>query len=194
MQITDLGHGRGWLNAPAAASLRRVDAQIGHPLQITEAGRTPAQQQVHWDRYQRYLNGGPWAPLAARPGTSPHEFGNAIDTDERLVAVLAEHGWWRPLASEPWHFVYRAWADKHINDPAPSPVPIPIPEPTQEDEMIFINIKGKAGARRGGCYAIMRDNDGNLFARHIGAPLPTAPTAEDERSIAELQASIPGLA
>lgn len=71
----------------------------------------------------------------------------------------------------------------------------PIPEPTQEDEMTasFINIKGKAGARRGGCYAIMRDNEGNLFARHVGEPLAGAPTAADERSIADLQASIPGL-
>lgn len=115
-----LAGGRGWLNAAAAASLARVDAEIGHLLQITEAGRTRGEQQEHWDRYQAYLNGGPWAPLAARPGTSPHEFGNAIDTNERLVGLLARHGWSRPLPSEPWHFVYNSNNDQHRNDPAPA--------------------------------------------------------------------------
>ena len=120
MQVTQLSDGRGWLNAPAAASLGRVDASIGHPLQVTEAGRSRAGQQAHWDRYVRYLNGGPWAPLAAKPGSSPHEFGNAIDTNERLVSLLAGHGWSRPLKSEPWHFVYNPNNDRHRFDPAPA--------------------------------------------------------------------------
>lgn len=115
-----LAGGRGWLNAAAAASIARVDAAIGHLLQITEAGRTEAEQQAHWKRYLAYLNGGPWAPLAAKPRTSPHEFGNAIDTNERLVALLAEHGWSRPLKSEPWHFVYNPNNDQHRYDPAPA--------------------------------------------------------------------------
>ena len=120
MQVTQLSDGRGWLNAPAAASLARVDASIGHPLQITEAGRSKAEQRAHYDRYMRYLRGGPWAPLAAAPGSSPHEFGNAIDTNERLVALLAAHGWSRPLKSEPWHFVYNPNNDRHRFDPAPA--------------------------------------------------------------------------
>lgn len=120
MTRVSLGGGRGWLNAAAAASLARVDAEIRHLLQITEAGRTRGEQQEHWDRYQAYLNGGPWAPLAAKPGTSPHEFGNAIDTNERLVGLLAEHGWSRPLKSEPWHFVYNLTNDHHRYEPAPA--------------------------------------------------------------------------
>lgn len=120
MQVTQLSGGRGWLNAPAAGSLARVDRAIGHPLQITEAGRTRAEQQAHYDRYMRYLRGGPWAPLAAAPGSSPHEFGNAIDTNERLVTLLATHGWSRPLKVEPWHFVYNANNDRHRYDPAPA--------------------------------------------------------------------------
>lgn len=111
--MVDLGSGRGWLNDDAAASLWRVDARIGHPLQITSAGRTRAEQQAAYDRY---LAG--TGSFAAFPGTSPHEFGNAIDTNERLVDILADHGWWRPLSFEPWHFVYRAWADNHINESA----------------------------------------------------------------------------
>ena len=120
MQVTQLSDGRGWLNAPAAASLGRVDRAIGHPLQITEAGRSKAEQRAHYDRYMRYLRGGTWAPLAAAPGSSPHEFGNAIDTNERLVALLAAHGWSRPLKSEPWHFVYNPNNDRHRFDPAPA--------------------------------------------------------------------------
>ena len=120
MQVTQLSDGRGWLNAPAAASLGRVDRAIGHPLQITEAGRSKAEQRAHYDRYMRYLRGGPWAPLAAAPGSSPHEFGNAIDTNERPVSLLAGHGWSRPLKSEPWHFVYNPNNDRHRFDPAPA--------------------------------------------------------------------------
>jgi hypothetical protein len=120
MQVTWLTAGRGWLDAPAAASLARVDAQIGHPLQVTESGRTRAQQQAHWDRYRAFLAGGPWAALAARPGTSPHEYGNAIDTNERLVVILHDHGWRRPIASEPWHFVYNYSLDNHRFRPAPA--------------------------------------------------------------------------
>lgn len=69
-------------------------------------------------------------------------------------------------------------------------------EESEEDEMTisYINITGKAGARRGGCYAVMRDNSGNLFARFTSfTPLATVPTVSDERAVTELQASVPGL-
>lgn len=109
--MVDLGHGRGWLNADAAASLWRVDAQIGHPLQITDAGRTWAQQA----ELRRLYEAGRGS-FAAKPGESPHEAGNAIDTNERLVEILHDHGWRRPLAFEPWHFVYWPNLDNHINE------------------------------------------------------------------------------
>jgi len=111
MMTTDLGHGRGWLRADAAASLRRVDRQIGHPLDINEAGRTNAQQWEMWNKYG--------SPRAAYPGTSTHETGIAIDTDERLVDVLAENGWHRPYDFEPWHFLYVPANDRRRNDPEP---------------------------------------------------------------------------
>lgn len=130
MQTVDLGGGRGWLDAPAAASLLRVDRQIGHRLQITEAGRTGERQAYLHDGWVRRL---PGFNYAAPRGESPHEAGNAIDTNERLVAVLAEHGWWRPLSFEPWHFVYRASHDQHRNDPAPTGTPATKPPTPQED-------------------------------------------------------------
>jgi hypothetical protein len=152
MQITWLAGNRGWLDAPAAASLARVDAQIGHYLQITESGRNRSQQQAHWDRYLAYLAGGPWAALAAKPGSSPHEFGNAIDTNERLVAILHDHGWRRPLASEPWHFVYNYRLDNHRfggSASGSSVVPTPKPEedflsalaPAQQGQLYDANIR-----------------------------------------------------
>lgn len=59
----------------------------------------------------------------------------------------------------------------------------PITE-SQEDEMpaTYINIQGKSGSHRGGCYAIMRSNAGVLFARFVSptpfAGVPTVPAEE----------------
>lgn len=63
----------------------------------------------------------------------------------------------------------------------------------EDDEMTasFINVPGVAGKRRGGCYAIMRDNNGNLFARFISKKsLKSAPTVDTERAYNDLQASL----
>ncbi len=113
--MVDLGGGRGWLNDAPAASLFRIDGALGHRMQITEAGRTRAQQQAHWDHYQRY-----GSPIAARPGTSLHEKGSAIDTNEgqNHVALLQSHGWRRTVYRngklvEPWHFEYFPGEDKY---------------------------------------------------------------------------------
>lgn len=113
--MTDLGGGRGWLNDGPAQSLFRIDRALGHRMQITEAGRTRAQQQAHWDRYQKY-----GYPIAARPGTSLHEKGSAIDTNEgqNHVALLQSHGWRRTVYRngklvEPWHFEYFANEDRY---------------------------------------------------------------------------------
>ncbi|MGO2091374.1 MAG: hypothetical protein ACTH34_05840, partial [Microbacterium gubbeenense] len=111
MQTTQLSNGRGWLDAPAAASLTRIDAEVGHPLDINEAGRTWAQQNAHYQRYQSFLAGGPWAPIALPAGSSIHEFGRAIDTDEQITTVLNRHGWFHTVYRggvlvEPWHYEY----------------------------------------------------------------------------------------
>lgn len=126
MKTADIGHGRGWLATAAAASLRRVDAALGRPLQTTWAGRTRDQQQRLWEKY------GP--PRAARPGTSPHEAGRSIDTDERPLALLAEHGWIQH-PDEDWHFNYVASRDQHRNTPTGS-----AELPDQEEEMPFIAV------------------------------------------------------
>lgn len=151
MNATDIGHDRGWLDAPAAASLARVDADLGRPLGVNSAGRTYAEQQ---DAYRKYLNG--TGAFAARPGTSPHEFGNAIDTDDRFTWLLGQHGWSRPLSFEPWHFVYYPRDDQHIGRPAGIPAGIPEEEdmPLTDDDLNRIakavhNYKMHGGAKNG---------------------------------------------
>lgn len=115
----DLGSGRGWLEDPAAKSIARVDREIGHRLQITEAGRTWEKQNEH---YQRYLRNG--SPIALHPDTpSVHQLGAAIDSDEaqRILSVMSKHGWRRTVYRngklvEPWHFEYFWESDEHRNE------------------------------------------------------------------------------
>lgn len=68
----------------------------------------------------------------------------------------------------------------------------------REDEEMpisYINVPGEAGKRRGGCYAVMRDNNGKLFARFVAPKkLAGVPTLQNGRALDEFQASIPGLA
>lgn len=143
--VTQLSHGRGQLADAAAASLHRVDAHIGHPLQITEAGRPMWLQQQYWDEYQAYLNGGPWAPIAAFPSDeAPHirNGGEAFDTNERNTPVLNEHGWFHTVFRdgelvEPWHYEYQWWRDQHRNDPAPA-APSALPETEGDSDMRVI--------------------------------------------------------
>jgi len=130
-------HGTGrpaWLAPAAAASLRRVDHARGKTTQVNWAGRSEAEQFALVKKYYvrsswgEFKYDGSWwrkkpgsRVVVAKPTTSPHEPGNALDTDEwtvpGFVALMAEHGWIRTLKSEPWHFVYFASRDKHRNDP-----------------------------------------------------------------------------
>lgn len=122
---TDIGHGRGWLETEAAKSQARIDRVLGHPQQITEAGRSWEQQNAHWLTFLKYGK-----PIALHPDTpSVHQKGRAKDTDERNVALMNEHGWFqtvyrtvngRRTLVEPWHFEYFPERDKHRNDPAPA--------------------------------------------------------------------------
>lgn len=115
--IDSAGH---WLRAGAAASYARMLA-AGMPAGgIASAGRTHAEQAA---LYRAYRNG--TGNLAARPGTSRHESGRALDitrgtkahtwataggkplkvrSSEEIRANL--FGWYRTVPSEAWHFGY----------------------------------------------------------------------------------------
>jgi hypothetical protein len=165
-EMVDLGFGRGWLSRPAAASIRRIDRQIGHPLQITEAGRTWGRQNEHWLTYKRVG----W-PIALHPDTpSEHQKGLSIDSDEaqRIIAILEDHGWRRTVYRwvngrwtlvEPWHFEYFLHLDNHRNDPAPSGSNTAAPVP-EEDDMIAGRITDSRGVNH---HVII----GNGSLRHL---------------------------
>lgn len=169
--IVDLGNGRGWLEAPAARSIARIDARLKHFMQISDAGRTWAEQNVPYQAYLRYLRGGPWAPIALNPDTpSVHQKGFAIDSDEaqRILPVMEGHGWRRTVYRdgklvEPWHFEYFEHLDNYRREtvklaqnadgvwyidrsqPAPAVVEAApfIPDtPTEEDDMLTLVING----------------------------------------------------
>lgn len=122
-----LSHGRGWLTAESAASIHRIDREIGHPLQITEAGRNWDEQNEHWLTYLRV-----GYPIALHPDApSVHQKGDAIDSDEaqQILGVMTDHGWIRTVYRrvngvwtliERWHFERFPDKDNHRNDPAAS--------------------------------------------------------------------------
>lgn len=176
--MTDLGGGRGWLNAGPAASILRIDRQLGHRLQITEAGRSWAQQNAH---YQTYLRNG-W-PIALSPdgpprgnGPSVHQLGAAIDSDEaqRNPNTMANNGWRRTVYRngvlvEPWHYEYFKQYDKHINDSAGSGGAA---KPTQEDEEDMAKMKGASVRLPNGKigYYILFNEESGFYARHSDVP------------------------
>lgn len=127
--VTDLGHGRGWASDAAAASIRRMDKQLGRPVQITEAGRSGADADANYARYLAYLDGGPWAPLALPASKSVHCQGDATDSNDAR-APWETNGWVQTARypddrDEPWHREYRIDRDQHLNDTTP-----------QEEEMM----------------------------------------------------------
>jgi len=91
--------------APAMlAALARADALLGHPVPVASGLRTRAEQEALWER--RATNPYP----VARPGTSDHETGLAVDVPRGVVPevlrVAAGAGLCQPLpASDPVHFV-----------------------------------------------------------------------------------------
>lgn len=149
LQQVDLGGGRGWLAPDPHLSIARLDARLGHRLQITEAGRTWEQQKAHWDHFKKY-----GSPIALHPNTpSLHQIGNAIDSDEaqEFVDLMQEYGWRRTVYRwvngkytlvEPWHFEYFPAEDQHRHEGAPV---APITPKSEEDDMpVRVDINGKA--------------------------------------------------
>lgn len=164
-----LSHGRGWLTAESAASIHRIDREIGHPLQITEAGRNWDEQNEHWLTYLRV-----GYPIALHPDApSVHQEGDAIDSDEaqQILGVMTDHGWIRTVYRwvngvwtlvERWHFERFPDKDNHRNDPAPSGAGA-TPSTFEEDDMIAARITDHSGVKH---HAII----GNGYLRHLIGP------------------------
>ncbi len=120
-----------WLQVPAAAGLADAVAEGGE-LTVNSTLRTLPQQLM---LYRWYLDGLCGITLAARPGTSPHESGLAIDTSEYDAwrPALERHGFRWHGAGDLVHFDYvaggvslpglsvlafqRLWNRNHAEDP-----------------------------------------------------------------------------
>jgi len=95
------------LDASIAGNFDRMVAaakQDGVDLKIGSGHRSRAEQEV---LYQKYLNG--TGNLAAKPGTSNHESGLAIDFENTpgafdWLAKNAEKFGFKNLPGEPWHY------------------------------------------------------------------------------------------
>lgn len=99
------------LNPDLLSKLAQVGQRLGKKLSISSGFRSRQEQEV---LYQKYLNG--TGNLAAKPGTSNHESGNAADvqvdgqdlaSNPQAKAAALEVGLHFPVPGEPWHVEVR---------------------------------------------------------------------------------------
>jgi hypothetical protein len=98
------GGDRAGLAPAMLAALARADGLLGRPVRVVSGLRSRAEQEVLWER--RHTNPYP----VARPGTSDHERGLAVDIAlsevPGVLTVAAQAGLCRPLPDrDPVHFV-----------------------------------------------------------------------------------------
>lgn len=141
-ECVDLGHGRGRAERSTAEAVWRIDADLGRPADVNEAWRSPEQanaNRARWLAFQRFLNGGPWAPwapYALGAEDSVHCDGEAVDSDDwydpAAAAVWSRHGF-RQTARYPgttrdeiWHGEHRdEWEDPAARVAVSKATPIP---------------------------------------------------------------------
>ena len=114
-----------------------VTNRSGTKVYVESAFRTRADQERLWIKYGKNTK------RVARPGTSRHESGFAIDIDRKSAASLdssgmfSKYGFHRPLSHEPWHVEMTAAArskpveEPEVNVSTTSPVEA-IDEPASE--------------------------------------------------------------
>ena len=109
--LAPIGHGGHRLWAPAAEAFERMHAAAardGVDIGVTDSYRSYDAQVDLAERKGLYSQGG----LAARPGTSDHGWGRALDLDldARAQAWMrahgADHGFVEDTPREPWHWAF----------------------------------------------------------------------------------------
>jgi zinc D-Ala-D-Ala carboxypeptidase len=124
------------LRRDAALAFQRMSTAAraeGIGLWVVSGYRTRREQRILYERYRQGLG-----PRAARPGTSNHQRGLAVDvlvgheetpTYRWLAANACRHGFRRTVASEPWHWEYRP---RSTRAPAPDTDCLGQPLPPRE--------------------------------------------------------------
>lgn len=118
--LSDINRRNGkpaWLREDAAGAYERMK-RAGMPAGcVSDAGRTYAEQA---EMYRRYL-AGELPATAARPGTSKHETGIALDVAEparKWVRKFGKYYGWQKdrVRNEPWHMEHDPKRDrsKHV--------------------------------------------------------------------------------
>lgn len=156
-----------WL-APVSAAAYRAMVRDGMPTGcVSDAGRTYAEQA---QMYADYL-AGRLPATAARPGTSKHERGNALDLREPARSWAREHGhrygWIKDrVANEPWHLEHNGTTD--------------LPAPREEENMPLTDAEIKrivngvtAAVKRDLPAAVWRYDMSGGPALSDGTPVPT---------------------
>jgi len=187
----DIGYGRGRLAREAADSLARVDVAMrsafGRAADINEAWRSPKDADDNYAKYLRFLNGGPWAPIALPADESVHCKGFAVDTDDTSDAQMRiwnDHGWYWTVyragkLAERWHLEYFRDRDNHRNDAAPAggeatPIPAPVEPPKRK--------------KRAMIHAAWRDDNGTIAVQaRPGGRVTQIPDLNEWEAIAAAQ-------
>ncbi len=92
-----------------AGRLAKMAKDYRAQIKLTEGYRSSARQAELYRQYQEYRRTGKGSiKLAAKPGTSWHEFRLAIDTSTQPIRgmpsiQLQKYGLCKPIKSEPWH-------------------------------------------------------------------------------------------
>lgn len=173
------GRDRGRLAPEAAASLTRVDAAIGRPLDVNSAWRDPVLQDQMYRAWVAFVQG--WGPRpnhgrALPSSQSIHCRGFAVDTDDHaLVKTLNKHGWFRTAPDEAWHFEYDRTRDQHLGQTAGTTTK-PLATPSiLEDETMFLKAKDDTLIR--GTVPVIRKGYALAWAPGAG-PLKVLSSAE----------------
>ena len=157
--------------AAAAWNAMNVEARRNgvelRPTGSRSSYRPYADQQHFWNLYQAGKGN-----LAARPGSSNHGWGLAVDVATQGMRSMIDrigrkYGWakaWSDAPSEWWHLKYRAgvWSGK---DPGPTgqgavAPPAPIPKPPPELEAEVINV---VTMKDGRFEVFVEDKNGNVW-------------------------------
>lgn len=99
------------VNPQLAEIARKILAESGGAITISSGRRSREEQQRLYERYRAGKG-----PLAAKPGTSRHEHGEAIDFggDMELLARLGrKYGLSNSVPGEPWHWTLGGESGAH---------------------------------------------------------------------------------